>query len=317
MNKTDPFFVIKIEGPKVVSARMPLSAFMALCESFQALARRIAKVQAGYADSRTPGPAPDELERALALDIVGFTHGSPSAVVELERSASFVPCLDGLDPGLSAYMAMAEGLASDFGADEALPSGFDPGVLMGLRDLGMAFERGIARIDVSCRLEGGGRRVSGSYTPLKREAVRAAIVRPSPSLRSIDGRLVMADFGEDKHKFRIEPPFGDPISCSFDPALKDAVLENILRFVRVRGSAAPERSSGRLGTMRIVDIEPLPSAPGRAEIQARLPEEDFWRFKSLDELSKEQAVPSGLRYEDYLGGWPEDEVRDGFEDRYG
>lgn len=317
MKKTDPFFVIKVAGPKVSAARMPLSAFIALCESFQALARRIAKVQAGYADSRTPGPAPEELEQALALDIVGLTHGSPCAVVELERSASFVPCLDGLDPGLTAYKAMAEGLSSNFGADEALPPGFDPGVLMELRDLGAAFDRGIARIDISCRLDGGGLRASGSYTPEKREAVRAAIVRPAPSLRSIEGRLVMADFGDDKHKFRIEPPFGDPIICSFDPELKDEVLENILRFVRVRGAVAPERSAGRFGTMSIVDIEPLSSMLGMPEAAARSPEEDFWRFKSLDELSKEQAVPSGLKFEDYLGGWPEDEVHDGFEDRYG
>lgn len=316
MTKADAFFTIKVAGPAVSAARMPLSSFIELCEAFQALARRIAKVQAGYADSRRPGPAPEELEQALSLDIIGFTEGSPCAVVELERSLSFIPCLEGLDPGLAAYKAMTEALASDFEA-ETLPPGFDTGVLMELRDLGSAFDSGIDRIDLTCRLDVSGRRAAGSYTPAKREAVRKAIVRPEPSLRTFEGRLVMADFGEDKHKFRIEPPIGEALICSFDSDLKDEVYANILRFVRVRGIVAPERSLGRLGVVHIKDIESMATDQSEVEHRPALPEDEFWRFKTLEELAAEQGVPEGLSFEDYLGGWPEDEVHDGFELGYG
>lgn len=40
----------------------------------------------------------------------------------------------------------------------------------------------------------------------------------------------------------------------------------------------------------------------------------FWRGKSFDELAREQGVRPVERYEDLAGGWPEDEVNDGFEE---
>src|SRR5262249_36789215 len=41
---------------------------------------------------------------------------------------------------------------------------------------------------------------------------------------------------------------------------------------------------------------------------------DFWQALSLDELACRQGVPPPQGDEEYLGGWPEDEVNDGFEE---
>jgi hypothetical protein len=40
---------------------------------------------------------------------------------------------------------------------------------------------------------------------------------------------------------------------------------------------------------------------------------DFWQGASLEDLARQQGVRPVERLEDLLGGWPEDEVNDGFE----
>jgi hypothetical protein len=40
---------------------------------------------------------------------------------------------------------------------------------------------------------------------------------------------------------------------------------------------------------------------------------DFWRGASFEELARQQGVRPVEHLEDVLGGWPEEEVNDGFE----
>jgi hypothetical protein len=40
---------------------------------------------------------------------------------------------------------------------------------------------------------------------------------------------------------------------------------------------------------------------------------DFWQGASLEDLARQQGVRPVEHLEDLLGGWPEDEVNDGFE----
>jgi len=41
---------------------------------------------------------------------------------------------------------------------------------------------------------------------------------------------------------------------------------------------------------------------------------DFWRRVSFEELARQQGVRPVERIEDLLGGWPEDQIDDGFEE---
>ncbi|MBI3468660.1 MAG: hypothetical protein HY000_37130 [Planctomycetes bacterium] len=40
---------------------------------------------------------------------------------------------------------------------------------------------------------------------------------------------------------------------------------------------------------------------------------DFWESCSLDELARRQGLSASLPTEQMLGGWPDDELEDGFE----
>ena len=42
--------------------------------------------------------------------------------------------------------------------------------------------------------------------------------------------------------------------------------------------------------------------------------DDFWHYPSLEELAREQGTRPAERLEDFAGGWPEDEINDGFEE---
>jgi hypothetical protein len=41
---------------------------------------------------------------------------------------------------------------------------------------------------------------------------------------------------------------------------------------------------------------------------------DFWQPRSLDQLAMSQGVSAPCSFDDLVGGWPEDELDDGFED---
>lgn len=49
-------------------------------------------------------------------------------------------------------------------------------------------------------------------------------------------------------------------------------------------------------------------------LETRPPVGDFWQRISLEELARRQGVQPVERFEDLLGGWPEDQIDDGFEE---
>ena len=66
----------------------------------------------------------------------------------------------------------------------------------------------------------------------------------------------------------------------------------------------------------VVFGEPVPFPNGtEVHIEAVLPPvAGFWEASSLAELAQRQGVSLPTSAEERLGGWPEDELEDGFED---
>ena len=145
--------------------------------------------------------------------------------------------------------------------------------------------------------------------------VRHRIAKPESMTYSIDGRLVMVDFKETGPKFRIHPAVGDPVMCRFAESFRDEVFENILNYVRVKGTAEKD-TQGRITAINIADIEPLAlknEEPLDLSIKGGLAGTDFWQHHTVDELAAAQNVKAISNVDDLLGGWP-GEVNDGFEE---
>ena len=62
----------------------------------------------------------------------------------------------------------------------------------------------------------------------------------------------------------------------------------------------------------VIFREPVP-LPNGTPVRVAAGAPDFWESCSLDELARRQAVPVPAAVEEMLGGWPDDEINDGFE----
>lgn len=73
---------------------------------------------------------------------------------------------------------------------------------------------------------------------------------------------------------------------------------------------------GHVENGMVVLDQPLPLADGtpvRVEPISPVPA-DFWQSCFLDELASRQGVSVPKDFDEMLGGWPVDELNDGFED---
>lgn len=63
----------------------------------------------------------------------------------------------------------------------------------------------------------------------------------------------------------------------------------------------------------ILDV-PVPLPDGTPVLVEPVPAPDFWRPFSIDELAKQQGVSAPTTVEELLGGWPEEDRDDDFEE---
>lgn len=314
VTQTTAFFTIKLEGPDVQPGRVRLEDFLRLGREMLRAVERVALVLQGSADSQKAGRRPQDIHAAVALDLVGITHGSPSAVIHFERSApqSTMPIVDF---GRQAYETLIQGLSVVLSSqDDRTPAGYDPGVLLALRDAGRLFDRGVERIEFT--LNHRHQPMQASYDRKGYTRIQKRIVGPQLNQRTLEGRLVMADFKEHGSRLRVHPSSGGPVICLFDDSLRDEVYQSILRFVRVIGEAKEDPISNKIVSITISDIERIEAKDDQGTeflpSGAPLPG-DFWQALSFEELAEGQGVGPLTDIDALVGVWPGD-VNDNFEE---
>lgn len=147
------------------------------------------------------------------------------------------------------------------------------------------------------------------------ERVQERIVSLQAQMRTIEGRLLMADFEEHGTRCRIHPSAGPPILCLFTEDQKDEVLENILHYVRVIGEAKEDPETGKITRVKMADIQRLED---REDVRGGLlpvgspPPTDFWASPTIEELAHAQSVEPMADVNSLFGTWPGDKD-DGFD----
>jgi hypothetical protein len=205
---------------------MRLDDLIEAAREFSACAKGVAMVL-HQSRSTATGRRPEELLSALSLDIIGFTEGSPAAVMHLERSEGQM-LLDGVDFGDHAYRTLVKGIEMASSSSDSLPPGFDFGVLR-LRDIGKLFNKGLARMEFTLREPG--RPLKAGFDRERCDRIRQRIERPEAQRQTIEGRLSMADFKESARILRVHPPVGPAINCKFPENLIGEV-QDCIRTVR-------------------------------------------------------------------------------------
>lgn len=219
-----------------------------------------------------------------------------------------------MDLGLEILEKTLEGLTAIQGSDDTLPAGYDAGVMMAWRDAGTLFRQGIKHIEFT--LNHRHTPLITRFTPKGFARIQERIQGPRTNIRTIEGRLLMADFKEHGTRCRVHPSIGEAILCLFDEEQKDEVLENMLRYVRVVGEASEDPLSGKISSIRIHDIEQLEEREGEAVDLLPLGtpvSRDFWESPTLDELAQTQNVTPMMDVRTIFGTWLGD-ADDGFEE---
>lgn len=312
MNERDPLLKIRFDGAAVGPGRIPVSHLLRFLLNLNKAFQRTARVLMGDAESVRRGQPPRNIKDEVALDLVLLTHGSPAVVLGFERRQTEAS-LPGIDLGMDILDKAMLGLAAVQAAEEALPAGYDAGVLMAWRDAGILFGQGIEHIEFT--LNHRDTAVVTSFTRNGFGRIQERIKGPQINIRTIEGRLLMADFKEHGTRCRVHPSVGEPVLCLFDEEQKDEVLEDILRYVRIVGEAKEDPVTRKIASIRIHDIERLEDRENEAT--ELLPQgtpisRDFWESPTLDELAQSQHVQPMADARVLFGTWP-GEDDDGFE----
>jgi hypothetical protein len=314
MNKSEPLLKIRFDGKSVGPGKIPVSHLLRFLSNLNKAFQRTGRVLKGDTESTRLGRPPQQLKDEIELELVLLTEGSPAAVLGFERrqSENFLPQMDiGLEilkhsiRGLGEVQTMAD--------DAPLPNGYDVGVLMAWRDAGLLFDQGVERIEIT--LSHHSHPLSTSYTRTGLDRIQRRIKGPQTNIRTIEGRLLMADFKEHGTRCRVHPSAGDPVLCLFDEEQKDEVLEDILQYVRIVGEAKEDPFTGRITSIKIHDIERLEGFENKAVDllpQGTPISRNFWESPSLDTLAASQNVQPLADIKVLFGTWPGSDD-DGFE----
>ncbi len=281
------YLTIRFEGPEVRPSRMRLDDFIQAAREFSACAKRVA-LALQNTPSTTEGRRPKDVTEALSLDIVAFTEGSPAAVAHLERTQSQM-LMENADLGESTYKLLLNGIEAVGGATDALPEGFDLGVLLKIRDLGKLFNKGVSRIEF--QLNHRPQPIKAVYDAAKYERVRQRIAKPEAQQQTLQGRLLMADFKETGREIRIHPSVGAPVVCRFSDGLSGEVEDCIRSYVRVTGRMLYQETGGPKW-LELSDIERIEVPTDAMAVREAGPawSYNFWESPSAQEYARRQGV---------------------------
>lgn len=291
-NTKDAYLTIRFEGPDVKPGRMRLNDFIQAATDFSVCAEKVALVLQNI-PSTTKGRRPKDVTEALSLDMVAFTEGSPAVVAHMERTQPQTN-IEFKDLGESTYEStyklLLNGIEAVGGTTDALPQGFDLGVLLKIRDLGKLFNKGISRMEF--QLNHRPQPIKAVYDAMKYERVRQRIAKPEAQQRTLQGRLLMADFKETGRAIRIHPSVGAPVTCRFPDGLSSEVEDCIRSYVKVTGKMI-YNETGEPKCLELSDIESIETP---VEAMGAQESGQAWSYNFLESPSAgEYALRQGVQ----------------------
>jgi hypothetical protein len=295
--------VLHFEGKSFSRQRLSVRELVGFVSHLQTAVDRVALLLQGGSESVLKGRRPGEIESECALDVVSIQGGgSVTVVCDLPHPNQLkLPGFE--DIGAEAVEALVGGIGQLEIADEALPDGFDKGVLLALREFGKPLESGEGRVGISLTV--GSRHLTPSFTHVTYGQIVRRIQVPVKNRREVEGRLLMADFKETGLRCRIHPPAGKPIVCEFDEPQRESILSAMTHHVRIIGEAT--EVADEVKALRVEDVEILDGG-GLSTIHPLLSMGATPPLPTLDELAGARGIEPIQNAESMkVDFWPEGE----------
>jgi len=278
--------ILKLDGPLVEEHRLPLSELLRVGKQLRDSLRDVAVVLTHHGPSGTAGRSKKEIEGAADLRVVGGARAG-SFALDLEVPPTHVPAQAGLpgEMGLTlseqAIIALLDGLESLSDEDDALPVGFDRGVLRAVAPFDTALKKGLTEISLTTAKSGEPPHVA-FITPAKVQVVKRLIKQPVTADAVAEGVLQMVDFSS--LACRIDRPPLPSVSVHFEEKDRDLVHQAVRQIVRVAGEGRFDPNKNEPSSINASSID----------IQYETLELDvnsFWEEKEIAALAQEQQTP--------------------------
>jgi hypothetical protein len=293
---------VRFRGPAVHGGRIALADLGHFGGKLQGALNRVALELIGR-DGAGRSRRKKFVREACRLEVIALRAGSFELALGLGRRQGSLP---GMDPGEAALESLIGGIESLRSGGAGLPVGYNPDVVADLREAGSLLRRGVEAIELDLRTSR--KRIRAVYDREVYHKLTEYIQPPAHNRRTLEGRLLMADFKETDLRCRVHPSVGGAVLCEFDEELAEAVYENLRCIVRVTGEAEEDPASGSIKRLRIEEIEPLDVEAMTGE--ATFPGE-FWQGRPVEELASEQGVSIPQDVDSLIGAggdlWEDDE----------
>jgi hypothetical protein len=278
---------LRLDGPLVEEHRLPLSELERVAGLLRGALRGVAIVLTNAPPTVRGGRTRGHIESATDLVVVG-TPREGSFVMDLEPPAPAPTSSDQEplvrdDEGLLANRTvevLVEGIDALDEEMDALPRGFDRGVLRTVEAFRPSIRKGITSINIEVAIAGGQTRTARIDSETVK-IVKKLIKRPVRAHTVAEGTLEMVD--RARLEGRIDRPPHPSIACTFREEDRAAALDAAFKFVRVSGDG---------------QFPPDSDSPTRLDVDAltvmfeAAPFDDgvFWETSSIEAMAAEQEV---------------------------
>jgi len=288
------FLQVSLEGESVRWGRIPISYLAIFLAGFHRVLYRTGEILLDEQDDVEPDVKRivrrKQLRQLLELDLVGISEGSPSTILSFERSATARSVENGSEAIRIFEKALWELEKMQHATDES-SFRFDRELLIAWSTVGDLFRRGVSRMNFT--LHQGVSPLRVWYT------AQGFDVISRHTLTEIEGYVFMVDF--KRRRMSLQTSSGESVSCTFTEEQADEVDTMTRHYVRVTGEAIINPATGKMSYVRVHTIEPLSRT------------QEFWQFRTLDELAMLQGITSKTNLETLYNTWP-GEVDDKFEE---
>lgn len=239
---------IRLDGPAVTDGAIELRRLIQLGEQFQKAVDRMA-----YALEKQQGSRRKlhEVRDDTKLKFVGHRKGSFTAQLSIVRPP--VLFADFYDLASDAVEKLVQGIGQlKAGKNGHLPSGYDQGVLVVLKELGNLLNHGIDTIEF--HVSSQQHEYTATYDQVFKTQLTEYIGEPEEKIAGVEGQLLMANFGRDKYQCHLYQTENKYIRCTFDEDISDQIDDAMRHVVYAIGVALIDPATDEIASLHIKEL---------------------------------------------------------------